>query len=81
MNKTNQIILNDFLGLADAIRELIYENEDLREENKRLKENNKKYFNQVMEEARLSQQGVNDFVNAILKGEIFLNPKNNNDDF
>lgn len=81
MNNINREILNDFLGLADAIRELVYENEDLREENKRLKENNKKYFNQIMEGARLSQQGINDFVNTILKGEILLNPKNNNDDF
>ena len=75
MDKYKQTILDDFLGLASAIQELVYENEDLKEENKRLKEDNKKYFNQIMEGARNSQKGVDDFVKAILSGEIILNPK------
>lgn len=64
--------LEEFFDIMDALRCIYYENKELRKENKELKERLDANHKQIMRMAAMSEQGVKNWINAIMDGKIKL---------
>ena len=64
--------IEEFLDMMDALRCIYYENFRLREENKKLKEESNARHKQIMDMARMSEEGLHNWINAIIEGDIKL---------
>ena len=69
--------VEDFLDIMDYLRGIYYENFRLREENAKLRKVSQERFEQIMRMSRLSQQGLDNWMKAILEGKVKIC---NNDD-
>lgn len=73
MTKEQKDFLYTFVDLGYSIESLITENERLERENAKLKEENNKRYNMIMNMAKRSQEGVENFIKLIMKGDICIN--------
>lgn len=64
--------IEEFFDMMDALRCIYYENIRLRKENKELKEENDARHKQIMNMARMSEEGLHNWINAICNGDIKL---------
>ena len=71
--------IEKFLYFADDVGFIYDEYKRLKQENAELREELEKERNTVIDMANRSQKGVDDFVNAILSGEISLDGKKHED--
>ena len=62
--------VEDFFIVIDNLRDAYYENIRLKEEIKNLKEEKERYHKQIMEMARTSEEGLHNWINAILDGKL-----------
>lgn len=71
--------IENFLYFAGDVGFIYDEYKRLKQENAELREKLKKERNTIIDMANRSQKGVDDFVNAILSGEISLDGKKHED--
>ena len=64
--------IEEFFDMMDTLRCIYYENTRLREENKKLKEESDARHKQIMNMARMSEEGLHNWINVILSGDIKL---------
>lgn len=64
-----------FLDTMESLRSIYYENIRLRKENQELRERCEANHKQIMNMARMSEEGLHNWINAICKGDIKINKK------
>jgi len=64
--------VEDFLDMMDYLRSIYYENFRLKEEIAILKKENQERFDQIMKMSKMSEEGLHNWVNAILDGKIVI---------
>ena len=62
--------IEEFFDIVDYLRCIYYENSRLKEENAKLRKESKDRLEQIMDMSRMSQEGVDNWVKAILDGKI-----------
>ena len=65
--------IEDFFDIMDSLRSIYYENFRLKQENTKLREECQKRYEQIMDMSRMSQEGLNNWIQAMLDGKIKLN--------
>ena len=64
--------IEDFFDIMDSLRSIYYENFRLKQENAKLREECQKRYEQIMDMSRMSQEGLNNWIQAMLDGKIKL---------
>ena len=64
--------IEDFFDIMDSLRSIYYENFRLKQENTKLREECQKRYEQIMDMSRISQEGLNNWIQAMLDGKIKL---------
>ena len=67
--------ITEFFDVINALEEMYYENARLKAENKDLKERLDEHHKQIMRMANMSEQGVRNWIDAILEGKIKITGK------
>lgn len=64
--------IDEFFDIMDNLRCIYYENIRLKAEITKLKKESQERHNQIMEMARMSEEGLHNWINSILDGKIVI---------
>ena len=72
VDRTMEVKIDEFFDIMDNLKAAYYENFRLRAEITKLKKESQERHDQIMEMARMSGEGLHNWIDAILEGKITI---------